>query len=135
MSEILLEFIAPYRDKALDDTALERLIALGAMAWNVALLPESKRETSIDELASKLFMPSRINPKYWFRKLLVAGTMSGKMATSPEIVDFKDVINEMIDRKISRFNQNRRWIVSYQVNITPDDVHLSVVSTMHGITP
>lgn len=44
MSEVLLEFLAPYRHEAQDDAALERLIALAVVAWNVSLLPESEQE-------------------------------------------------------------------------------------------
>src|SRR6516162_3546673 len=96
MSEVLLEFISPYRDKAADDAALERLIGLGIMAWNVALLPEAEREKTIDEFAERLFTPSRFNPKYWLSKLLGPGMRDGKVANSSERTDFKEVINEMV---------------------------------------
>lgn len=135
MSAVLLEFIAPYRDKAEDDAALERLISLGVIAWNIALLPESHRENSINEFASKLFTPSRINPRYWLGKLKVFGfkAIGRKMEVSSEIADFRSVITEMIERKIHRFDKNRRGIVSYEVNMTSDQLHVFVISTLQGL--
>ena len=55
MSETLLEFLEPYRELADTDEATERLIALGALAWNLALRPADERKRELRELAATVF--------------------------------------------------------------------------------
>src|SRR3954471_12797318 len=49
MSEVLEEFIEPYSDLADTDEAFEKLLNLGVLAWNAALLPEDERQAIIDK--------------------------------------------------------------------------------------
>src|SRR4051812_46828121 len=43
MSEVLEDFIEPYRDMADGENALRKLLTLALLAWNAALLPEDRR--------------------------------------------------------------------------------------------
>lgn len=42
MSEVLTDFIAPYRQEVDTEEAYQRLLELAVTAWNTALLPESE---------------------------------------------------------------------------------------------
>lgn len=134
MSAVLLEFIEPCRDEALDDAAVENLIALGIVAWNVALLPPDKREESLNDFCAKLF---RRNWKAllrrsgrWLRRLIGRRREAAPEVEPPEVAEFKQLTHELIGRKLRYYPHNRRFIMDYQLTITEDDVHLSVVSTL-----
>jgi hypothetical protein len=54
ISPLLVELIDPYTD---DDTSLEELkvlVSAGALAWNLALLPEEAREEGMEEILSEV---------------------------------------------------------------------------------
>ncbi len=51
MSEVLLDFIEPYRSFADTDEAVEKLVIIGITAWNVSMLPEDERDATITKLA------------------------------------------------------------------------------------
>jgi hypothetical protein len=131
MSQVLLDFIAPYKEHVQDDAAMERLIAIGVMAWNTALLPEQEREKVIDETARKILSPGRLNPKYWLRK--IAGKNLAEALRTQEEIDFIGAVNELIEWKIQKYDKNKRFIVSFQVDFSSKDLHLSVISTLPGI--
>lgn len=134
MSAVLLEFIEPYRDAVRDDAALENLIALGIVAWNVALLPPDKREESLNDFCAKLF---RRNWKAllrrsgrWLRRLIGRRGEAAPEVEPSEVAEFKQVAHELIERKLRYYPHNRRFIMDYRLTITADNVHLSVVSTL-----
>jgi hypothetical protein len=136
MSEVLLEFIEPYRNLAHNDSALKKLIALGVVAWNVSLLPEDQREKSLDDFASSLFARKRLWPiriKNWIHNVIRSKRAGEGKAQLPEVGDFKEIVYEMMERKLKHFTRNRRFIVSYQVEARDDDVQLFVASTLEGI--
>jgi hypothetical protein len=137
MSEVLFEFIEPYRKFAHDDAALEKLIAIGVVAWNISLLPNSEREDTFNKLSAELFHQTRSSLVRklgsLIRKWMGTERDAGAETESREITDFKRIAHEMIERKLQRFAHNRRFIVSYQLNTTEDDVHLFVASTLQGL--
>ena len=136
MSEVLLKFIEPFRNVAHNDSELEKLIGLGVVAWNVSLLPEDQREESLDELARDLFTGRRLLPirvKNWLLNIISSKRSSGGKAQLPLVGDFKEIVYEMIEYKLERFRQNRRFIVSYHVEAREDEVQLFVASTLEGI--
>jgi hypothetical protein len=134
MSEVVFEFIEPYRNFAHDDAAFDQLIALGVMAWNIALLPPGEREKALDELSAELLPQKRASLVSklggLIRKWRGTGREAGADPESPVIGDIKRIAREMVERKLQHFAYNRRCIVSYQLNTTEDDVHLFVVSTL-----
>jgi hypothetical protein len=135
MSEVLLQFIEPYRELAQDDAALKKLIALGVVAWNTALLPESERGAALDEFGTGLFVGrwARLRRKLGglVRRWIGAGRATGDDVQAPLLSEFKEIVHEMIGRKIECFAHNRRCIVSCEVNTGEEGVHLVVVSTLH----
>jgi len=134
MSAVLLEFIEPYRDEDLDDAVLENLIALGIVAWNVALLPPDKREESLNDCCAKLFrrrwLVRLADVGRWLRKFIGRRRAATLEVEPPVVADFKQVAHELIQRKLRSYPHNRRFIMDYQLTMTGDGVHLSVVSTL-----
>ena len=65
MSEVLEDFVEPYRDLADTDDAFRKLLNLGMLAWNAALMPEDQRRAMIDEMlaAGLSRSPRRIRPR------------------------------------------------------------------------
>jgi hypothetical protein len=104
MSEVLLEFIEPYTDQCPTEDALGKLVTVGVVAWNAALESGSKRQEFIDHMVEAV--PPEARPA------------------------MRGIIAELIQRKLAYFAGNRRAIVDYQLSMTPQGPHLSVVSTM-----
>jgi hypothetical protein len=107
MSEVLEEFLAPYTDipKAFDE--YNRLVAVGIMAWNAAILPSAERQQLLDEAI----------------KALPAST--GNDARQ----DLKAILDELIERKELYFGGNKRFVLDYRLSETKAGYHLSVIST------
>jgi hypothetical protein len=133
MSEVLLDFIEPYRDLTDSDAAFERLISVGALAWNMALLPEIEREQSLDNLAESFFggkwrVVTRL-PK-WLMKPFGSNHDDEGESEPAELREFKEIMRAMIERKNRHFGRNRRFILNFHMNPVGDDVQLVVLSTL-----
>lgn len=102
MSEVLGDFIAPYRHLADNETAYRKLIITAIIAWNTALLPERERPTYLADTA----------------RLLPEETHA----------DFYASVNELIARKEKHFVPYERTIVDFELVDRGDDYHLSVMS-------
>lgn len=103
LSEELLELVAPYREEAETDEAIARLIALGALAWNLALLPPDAEERAMREQ--------------------VEATLRGGEAAAA-----RALLGELIARKRRHFADDRRRIVSYQIADVGPEFRLLVAS-------
>ncbi len=108
MSEVLEELVEPYRDQAEGYDAFKKLLQLGVLAWNAALLPEEKRQVMVDEI-------------------LAAGFARASAADRAEVRQF---IEAMIRRKEELFAANRRAIISFELTDRGDDFYISVASTL-----
>ena len=119
-----MDFIEPYRSFADTDEAMERLVIVGITAWNVSILPEDERDATITELAIGAMggqsLVRRITSK--IRTALLGG--------SRDVADFKQIVYELIERKLQHYAANQRFIVNYELSQTEDDIHLFVVSTL-----
>jgi hypothetical protein len=111
MSEVLEEFIEPYLDTATNSYDRKILVGMAVMAWNLALMPASKRQPLIKKFILDVFG-------------------KGDPRTSQDIQDIKDIINELIGRKLEIFPDNQRFIVEFQLQETRNQFHLSVASTL-----
>jgi hypothetical protein len=135
MSEVLLEFIKPYRELAQSDSDLQKLIGLGIVAWNISLLPASEREAALNKLVTDLFRSKnpikRLNSLV--RKWIGVVGKADKKAGAAEVTEFKQIVYEMVEHKLRRFARNRRFILSYHVEMDGDDVQLLVASTLEGL--
>ena len=107
MSEVLEEFLAPYTHipKAFDE--YNRLVAVGIMAWNAAILPSAERQQLLDKAFESL------------------SASSGHEARQ----DLKEILDELIERKERYFGGNKRFVLDYRLSDTKAGYHLSVIST------
>lgn len=104
MSEVLLEFIAPWTQYCKTKEDLTKVLAVSVIAWNAAFLPRSERKEVIENI--------------------------GK-AVPPEIrEDTKAIVEEMIQRKEMHFAHNKRLIMNYKVTMTKEGSHVTVLSTL-----
>src|SRR5262249_30290657 len=136
MSAVILEFVEPYRNQAQSDSEFEKLIALSIVAWNMSLLPEGRRENALEDFAREMFSRKRCLPIKiidWILTLLRLKRKVDRGYHLLEVTSFKEIVNEMIDRKLNRFSQNRRFILRYHVEFTENDMQLFVVSTLEGM--
>jgi hypothetical protein len=103
MSEVLLEFIEPYSQYWKTTEELTKLLGVAAIAWNAALLPGSEWKEAIENAV-------KVAP--------------------PEIrQDMKAIVEEMMQRKETHFSHNKRMIMNYQVTMTKEGPHVTVLST------
>ncbi len=108
MSEVLEDFIEPYRVSARTQDELRKLLSLATVAWNAALLPEGQRRAMIDEMVE-------------------AGL---PRAAETDRAQAREIIEMLVRRKEEHFTANRRAIISFELTDTGDDYHLSVASTL-----
>ena len=104
MSEVLLEFIEPYSNDWTTAEQLKKLLSVATIAWNAALLPASGRAEILQKMGDKL-PPEDLQP-------------------------MRAIIEEMIARKLTRFANNHRFILDYQVAMTPSGPHVTVMSSL-----
>lgn len=104
MSDVLWAFIEPYRDYAATEEALRKLLTTALIAWTAALQPEDEREASIARMAE------------------------GLPADKTLRAEFREIVHEMIERKLKYFAKYDRPIVDYELADTGTNYHLSVVS-------
>jgi len=104
MSEVLLEFIGPYSQYWKTKEELNKLLVVAVIAWNAALLPGNERKEIIENTVN---------------------------VAPPEIrQDMKAIVKEMIQRKEMHFAHIKRMIMNYQVTMTKEGPHVTVLSTL-----
>ena len=108
MSDVLEEFVEPYDDVANTGDAYRKLLNLGMLAWNAALVPEDQRRAIIDEA--------------------IEGGFSKASASDRALA--RELIETLVRRKEEHFATNRRAILSFELTDTRDGFHLTVASTL-----
>lgn len=103
MSDVLEEFVEPYRQFVETKEACWKLLAVAIVAWNATLFPEKDRLSRLDEL----------------------------IVTLPEDAreDSRQIIEELMVRKEKFFSQHRRMIIDFELADSGEQWHLSVMST------
>jgi len=106
MSEALHDFVAPYLKPEYNAKRRKALFTLGAIAWNAALMSDHQ------QMFDKFLSDSLLN-------------------SSPENQEeARQLIDELIARKIKHFPDINRLIVNFELTeTTKDDYHLAVAST------
>ncbi|SRR5579883_163044 len=108
MSEVLLEFIEPYREYVDTKAAMKRLIGMAVMAWNTSLEPENEQEEMVEEIVNEIVKDDDEELK--------------KQA--------KQILEELITRKKSYFSENKRMIMDVTINKKAGKDQLSVISNL-----
>lgn len=106
MSDALEEVIAPFVNDADTVVAMRNLVGMGAMAWNITLMPPHEQKEQIQKLI---------------------------MTMGSDQVDIEmlyKMIHEMMQRKQALYPDVNRTIVSFEVEDIGDGLHLSVASTL-----
>jgi hypothetical protein len=103
MSEVILDFMAPYLPAAQSEERYRALLSVAVVAWNASLFPPLERRRMLDSVIDKAM------PK------------GGE--------DTKLVIEELVQRKERYFSDNQRMILSYDLTMTEEGTHLSVASS------
>jgi hypothetical protein len=109
MSEVLLEFVEPYTAIAETEEHLHRLLTLGLVAWNAALMVGAEQEAFLHSMFRSVPPDAR--------------------------EDMRAVVADLIDRKLAYYADIDRPIVSYDLSMGPDGPRVSVVSLLPGSPP
>jgi hypothetical protein len=107
MSEVLLEFLEPYSKHWATEEQFKKLVTVGLVAWNAALMSGRARDDFIEKMAKAV--PPELRP------------------------EMREIVDEMVRRKEAHFANIRRTIVSFDVTMTPSGPHLSVLSTLNPL--
>ncbi|QJW96814.1 hypothetical protein [Frigoriglobus tundricola] len=104
MSEVVWDFIEPYKDHWKTGDQLKKLVSVALIARNAAIASPRERADLLDRTAATLPPDARD--------------------------DFLAVMMDLIKRKTTYFAANKRMIIDYQLTMTSDGPHLSVISTL-----
>ena len=102
LSEALLEFLEPFTDGMEGEEEWKKVVGIGVIAWNAALLPWDSVLTSLQDFCDSIAHP---DPK-----------------------TLKAVLLDLVDRKLSFFAEDKRMVLRYEVSMTEKGPFLSVVS-------
>ncbi len=131
VSDMLLELIEPFRKYTPDDRALEHLIQMAILAWNLTRLPEDKDpEAEINEFARTITDGPIVSLKERAKRLLDI-TVSPDQDT-PDQATFKQITRDLMARKKRLFPHAAHVIRSYKLKTTENDIHLSVMSFLNN---
>jgi hypothetical protein len=108
MSEVLEDFIEPFRELAEGEDEFRNLLNLGMLAWNAALMPEGERQAMIDEILGSAL----------------------SRASEADRAHARMLVEALIRRKEEHFAANQRAIFSFELTDTGRGYHLSVASTL-----
>jgi hypothetical protein len=100
----LAQLIAPHAIEGETRSSYEALVALGAAAWNLSLLPVQERDEMTREAVRGAVVVGLPITEHW--------------------------LNELVARKISLFPTDDRWIQSYEVIVQPDGRLAILVATL-----
>jgi hypothetical protein len=104
MSDVLMEFVAPYEDMADTDEKLRMLLNVAIVAWNCTIVPAEQGKKLIEETLQ---------------------------AVSPDgREDYLGMVADLMERKARYFADNTRLILGFEMTMKPSGPHLNVISTL-----
>jgi hypothetical protein len=113
MSDVLADFVEPYRELADTEEAHRKLLTLAVMAWNAALLPEKEQHAMVDRVLDE-----------------------GLPTATPELkIGLKEIVHRLMARKKAYFSENKRTIIDFELTDTGRGYHLAVASTLEETSP
>lgn len=113
ISVVFWKFIEPFKQYSTTMQAMEKLVVLGICAWNAALLPNDTRQKLIDSV---------------FQNVLGQAGEKGRG-------ELNYVLTTLLKRKEQLFADDQRYIVSYHLEDTGAEYHLSMASTVLDAPP
>lgn len=106
LSEAIMEFIAPLTDKENDMEMCKKNIEFGILVWNISVLPVEHRAEQKD---------------------MVLKSINANIERCE--VDFNEIFDYLIIRKDTIFNNDKRYIVNYEIHEQDNELFLTVGST------
>jgi hypothetical protein len=103
ISEVLLNYLEPYTEGLEGEDLWNKVLGIGVIAWNAALLPSNTLKEALEGAMETLPVPER-------QKVIA-------------------ILEEMVQRKKRFFAHDRRFIIEYHLRIGIDGPFLSVVSS------
>ncbi len=124
LSAALIELCEPFEPENLSAKEFEKLIALAAVAWNIAVLPKEER---LEKLTA--FIETMPNMKEELETeidtVLHDDSKDTDFAPATTMLHF---IGAMIQRKDELFPNDIRIVLNYNVKDSPEGPHLTVSS-------
>ena len=124
LSAALIELCEPFEPDILSTKELENLIALAAVAWNIAVLPKEER---LERLTA--FIETMPNMKEELESeidtVLHDDSKNSDFAPATTMLHF---IGAMIQRKDELFPNDDRIVVNYNLKDNPEGPYLTVSS-------
>ena len=124
LSAALIELCEPFEPDILSTKQFENLIALAAVAWNIAVLPKDER---LERLTA--FIETMPNMKEKLESeidtVLHDDSKNSDFAPATTMLHF---IGAMIQRKDELFPNDDRIVVNYNVKDNPEGPYLTVSS-------
>ena len=124
LSSALIELCEPFEPETLSAKEFENLIALAAVAWNIAVLPKDERLEKLTAFVET--MPDM--------KEELETEIDTVLHDNSKIADFAPattmlhLIGAMIQRKDELFPNDIRLVLNYEVKDSPEGPHLAVSS-------
>ena len=113
MSEVLKDFIRPYADIPQNKKELQRLLETVVTAWDLAFMPKEKRESELDQIFASMLKKAKKN------------------IDKEDLATSRALIEDLIDRKLKYFANEKRQVVDFQVDyFSQGKYHLSVASVI-----
>lgn len=108
MSETLIKFAEPYLDRGHGLDVFRAGVSMAAMAWNLTLLPPSRRDREIEFLFATI----------------------GPIFDGMDRATFHAMLHEMVLRKEMLFGDDLRLIAGYDVIERKDDYYVNVAAVL-----
>ena len=106
LSETIMELVAPLTDKENDLDRCKTIVEIGILVWNIAVLPIEHRAKQKDMVLKSL-------------------NANIKMCE----VDLNEMFDYLIIRKDTIINNDKRFIVNYEMHEQDNELFLTVGST------
>jgi hypothetical protein len=124
LSAALIELCEPFEPEKLSTKEFENLIALAAVAWNIAILPKEERLEKLTAFVDE--MPEmRQELENEIGVVLHDDSKDSDFAPATTTLHF---IGAMIQRKDELFPYDDRIIMNFNVKDNPEGPHLTVAS-------
>jgi hypothetical protein len=116
VSDALSQLIEPFKYEDFGLAEYRKLVALGAAAWNIALLPEPKASEVLQEMAHGLCSSAH-------------GSSNPVRTSDSDVHVVETLVRDLIKRKTELFPHDRRFIGNVEVAERTDKYHITVTST------
>ena len=124
LSAALIELCEPFEPENLSTKEFEKLIALAAVAWNIAVLPKEER---LEKLTAFIETMPNMKEELETEIDMVLYDDSEDTGSAPATTTIH-FIGAMIQRKDELFPNDNRLVLNYCVKDSPEGPHLTVSS-------